>query len=796
MEKTPDFQKGQAAAPEPSRETTRTAETLLREIEELYHTLVRTSPDAVTATDLEGNINFVSDQTLRLHGYETPEELLGRSAFELIAPEERDRALTNLVRTLEEDHIEGAEYLLLRKDGSVFYGEMNASVIRDAKGEPKGFIAMTQDVTESKQTKKQLRKLTDDLVERIKELDCLYSIANLLETPGISMEEIMARTVELLPPAWMHPDLACARITFQGKEYSTAGFRETPWMQTAPIRVHGLEAGRIEVAYSTQLPPQAEGPFLKEERLLIEAVGEHLGRDAERLQAEEELRNSVAYHSELLDMINDLVLVLDENVNLKFEAGGTGVLGSILGYEGGQQVGMSAFDFIHPDDLERVRTTVVELYRQPGTIVVEECRVRHRDGSWRRMEWTCHNLLDNPVVAGVILSGHDITDRYRMSERLELLAHCFLGMSVDPFRNIERILDCAFEIMGGTFAAYARLREGKIAILTTLPGEEGFEVSDHPDAYLLSRIINDASGEPLVVPDLHSSPDEFRGVLIDRHDIRSFLGYPVRAEEDNIGCLAFFNREERWFAEEDVHFAGLLARAIGIEEERLAHDEGMKEFIDIAAHELAHPITIVKGYSMTLQDMGDKLDSDTQRQALAAIRRGSERLQQLGRELLDISRIERGRLRMEVTETPVEPVLETAIQEMRDKMRQPRFSLNIEGGLQSVRADQEKLAQVLLILLENAAIHAPESSEVELHAARIEGVPTFSVLDRGPGVPERYRERVFDRFFQVGEAQHHSMPGIGLGLFIAREIVTAHGGRIWYEPREGGGSIFRLTLPD
>lgn len=796
MSKTPDFQEGQASAPELSHETASSAETLLRDTEELYRTLVRTSPDAITATDLSGNINFVSDQTLRLHGYEASEELLGKSAFELIAPDERDRALANLVRTLVEDHIEGAEYKLLRKDGSLFYGELNSSVIRDAQGQPRGFMATTRDVTERKQTKKELRKLTDNLVERIKELNCLYSIANLVETPGISMEELVARTIELLPPAWQHPELACARIIFQGREFKTDGFRETPWMQSAPIRVHGAETGRVEVGYLVELPLQAEGPFLKEERLLIEAVGERLGRDAERLQAEKELRNSAEYHSELLDMINDLILVLDENVNLKFEAGGTGVLGSILGYEGGQQVGMSAFDFIHPDDLERVQATVAELYRQPGTIVVEECRVRHRDGSWRRMEWTCHNLLDNPVVAGVILSGHDITDRYRMSERLELLAHCFLGMGVDPFRNMERILDCAAEIMRGTFAAYARLQDGKLAVLTTLPGEERFEVSDHPEAYLMSRIISGTAEEPIVIPDLRSSPDEFDGILIRRHNIRSFLGHPVKAEEGNIGCLAFFGRDERVFAEEDVHFAGLLARAIGIEEERLAHDESMKEFIDIAAHELAHPITIVKGYSMTLQEMGDQLDSETQHQALAAIRRGSERLQQLGRELLDISRIERGRFRMEVIETPIRPILEMAVQEMCDKTRVPHFSLNIEEGLESVHADGEKLAQVLLILLENAAVHAPESSEVDLRAARIDGVPTISVLDRGPGIPEKYGERVFDRFFQVGEAQHHSMPGIGLGLYIAREIVTAHGGRIWCEPREGGGSVFSLTLPD
>jgi len=82
-----------------------------------------------------------------------------------------------------------------------------------------------------------------------------------------------------------------------------------------------------------------------------------------------------------------------------------------------------------------------------------------------------------------------------------------------------------------------------------------------------------------------------------------------------------------------------------------------------------------------------------------------------------------------------------------------------------------------------------------MEAQLVEGEVVVSVLDRGEGVPEGERERIFERFYQVGDAEHHSVPGIGLGLYIARRIVEAHGGRLWYEPREGGGSAFRFSLP-
>ena len=102
---------------------------------------------------------------------------------------------------------------------------------------------------------------------------------------------------------------------------------------------------------------------------------------------------------------------------------------------------------------------------------------------------------------------------------------------------------------------------------------------------------------------------------------------------------------------------------------------------------------------------------------------------------------------------------------------------------------------MLVILLDNGIHHSSYHRPVEV-VGDLEGRDArISVLDRGIGVPETDREQIFERFYQVEDAIHHQSPGIGLGLFIARQIVQAHGGRIWYEPRDGGGSIFRFTIP-
>lgn len=133
------------------------------EIEQLYQALVKTSPEAVTITDLEGIITGVSERTLELHGYDAAAELIGKSAFELIAPEDRERAGANLLETLKSGVVRNLEYNLLTRDGSCFVGELSAALIKDSKGKPKAFIATTRDVTGIKRAEDAFKRVKSHL---------------------------------------------------------------------------------------------------------------------------------------------------------------------------------------------------------------------------------------------------------------------------------------------------------------------------------------------------------------------------------------------------------------------------------------------------------------------------------------------------------------------------------------------------------------------------------------------------------------------------------------------------------
>ncbi|NIS62552.1 MAG: LuxR family transcriptional regulator, partial [Proteobacteria bacterium] len=143
------------------------------------------------------------------------------------------------------------------------------------------------------------------------ELNCLYGISHLLEKKGISIEEIFKGTVNLIPPSWQYPEATCARINVEGREFTTENFQETRWKQKSDIIVNGHQIGSLEVYYLSEKPESDEGPFVKEERSLIDAIAEQLGRIVERVQAQEALRKA---HDELERRVEERTVELKQEI--------------------------------------------------------------------------------------------------------------------------------------------------------------------------------------------------------------------------------------------------------------------------------------------------------------------------------------------------------------------------------------------------------------------------------------------------------------------------------------------------
>ncbi|MBU0971500.1 MAG: helix-turn-helix transcriptional regulator [Proteobacteria bacterium] len=137
-----------------------------------------------------------------------------------------------------------------------------------------------------------LKRQTHTLKERIKEINCLYAISKILEQIGLPLETIFQQVVDLIPSSWQYPEITCAQLLINDQSYRTGNYKNTFWKQQVEVVAYGESIGILTVCYLENRPKQEEGPFLEEERLLLNAIAESLGRTSERKQAEKDLRES------------------------------------------------------------------------------------------------------------------------------------------------------------------------------------------------------------------------------------------------------------------------------------------------------------------------------------------------------------------------------------------------------------------------------------------------------------------------------------------------------------------------
>jgi two-component system phosphate regulon sensor histidine kinase PhoR len=221
-----------------------------------------------------------------------------------------------------------------------------------------------------------------------------------------------------------------------------------------------------------------------------------------------------------------------------------------------------------------------------------------------------------------------------------------------------------------------------------------------------------------------------------------------------------------------------------------------REFVANVSHELRTPLSIIKGYVETLLD-AQPPDPDTAKQFLETIQRHSQRLEALIGDLLSISALESQQARLSFEPISLRAEAQSVINELAHQARQKSttMSLEIPEQLPAVRADAQRLHQVLFNLLDNAVKYTQAGSRVVVAAKENGGEIEVCVADNGPGIAPEHLPHVFERFYRVDKARSRELGGTGLGLSIVKHIVQAHGGRVWGESRLDKGSAFHFTLP-
>jgi signal transduction histidine kinase len=364
----------------------------------------------------------------------------------------------------------------------------------------------------------------------------------------------------------------------------------------------------------------------------------------------------------------------------------------------------------------------------------------------------------------------------------------------------------------GARGVLARVDDGHFAVIRTNGYEPEIEARllamSLDDDTPLTRVVK--SGEPLWL----RSPDEHRALfsrIYDRLGLATAtpasVAVPLRHGDEIVGALEMVFAESSAFGAAKQAFSLLLAQAAGdalvrarsYDAERIARRgaetlaQARADVLGIVAHDLRNPLSVIASGSGLLLDVDD-LPAAQRRKMLEIMRRSVRQMNRLIADLLDATRLQAGRLTLDLSDIDARAIVREAEETLRPTAAERRIELQCQPPENEcfVRVDEGRLLQVLGNLIGNALKFTPAGGHVTL-SARPTGVEVvFSVADDGPGIPPEHQTRLFDGFWQARDGDRR---GVGLGLTITKGIIDAHGGRIWVESAVGVGSTFSFALP-
>ncbi len=318
--------------------------------------------------------------------------------------------------------------------------------------------------------------------------------------------------------------------------------------------------------------------------------------------------------------------------------------------------------------------------------------------------------------------------------------------------------------------------------------------------------------EPIQVPDI-TQPGAYQSSVRDtliRFGYRALLAVPLLREDQIIGSLSFNRKAPGEFPPEVVDVLKTFATqsALAIQNARLFREIAHKsaqleaasrhksEFLANMSHELRTPLNAIIGFSEVLTERMFGELNDKQTEYLQDILESGRHLLSLINDILDLSKIEAGRMELEVTDFDLPTAIENALTLVRERATRRGITLghSVDERLGTIQGDERKVKQVLLNLLSNALKFTSEGGRIEVSVGVHDEVAEIAVADTGVGIAPEDQEAVFEEFRQVGTAEK-KVEGTGLGLALSRKFIELHGGRIWVKSELGTGSTFTFTLP-
>jgi PAS domain S-box-containing protein len=727
---------------------------------------VKMSNDSIVISNLEGRIIEVNEAALKMYGMENKADLVGKDALEMIAPEDRERVADEVVKALEAGGRISAEYHVIAKDGRKFLVEASISVMTDGNGEPTGYMAITRDITERKRMEEELRLLSDAVKmtsESIVIADLKGKILDINEA-GLRMYGLNDRAdlvgkdpFDIIVPEDQQKALeSMAKILVEGS------------LKTVEYHILRKDGRKALIETSVSLIRGGKG-----EPKSIVAVARDI---TEHRRMEEALHESEARYRLLAENVKDVIWTADLNLRLTYispshtqltgysvEEALAQTVDKLMTPASGDVVAKGfaeelALEESGPGDLFRSRIFEVEANCKDGSTIPVEMKAAFLRG-----------LVGQPI--GILGITRDVRERRKAEEALR-----------HSERRFRDIADNAFEWIwevdpNGKYTYSSPTVERILGYKPVEVLEKHFYDLLHPD---------DKERVKKETLEIFARKEPFRELIfrsLNKDGTTVWLstsGVPLLDEKGNLVGYRGADTDitERKKAEEAIR-----------ELDRLK-----AEFISNISHELRTPLHSIKGFGKLILD-GKVPDPNVQREFLTIIESQSNRLDKLVSNLLDVSRLEAGRFSIQKQRISIGSTVHEAVETLRGVANGRGITIkeDIPATLPEIDVDKERLEQVMFNLIGNAVKFSNDGSEVTVRAEVKEHDLLVQITDHGIGIPEEAMPRLFQRFYRVEASS--SIGGSGLGLYISKQIIEAHGGHIWVESKSGEGSTFSFTLP-
>jgi PAS domain S-box-containing protein len=755
------------------------AEEALTKSEKWFSTTLASIGDAVIATDLNGAVTFLNSVAQSLTGW-TLEDARGKSmdlVFDIVNAETRRPVENPVKKVFREGKVVGlADHtLLLSKNGRAFDIEDSAAPIVSNAGEGLGVVLVFRDITERKRTEDEAsrqRELLQLILGSVGDGVVVADVDGKFLLFNAAAEQVLGRgATDASPSQW----------SAQYGTYLSDAVTPYPSSELPLVRaIQGESVDQAEVFIRNSKVP--DGRLLTiTGRPLRAADGDLRGGVVvfhditDRRRAEKELRQSEERYHLLFDSNPHPVWVYDVQTLAILDVNQSAVRN--YGYSRGEFTSLTIKDIRPSEDVPALIESASKA--PPDTETAGVWKHRKRDGTLIDVEITSHPLVYGGRDARLVVAT-DVTTRKRAEEALR--------QSEERFRLlVSEVTDYAILMLDP---------EGRIASWNAgaerIKGYKAGEiVGQHFSRFYSTEDVE--RGKPANELKIAGKEGRFEdeGWRVRKDGSRFWANVVITALRDGSGRLLGFAKVTRDITEQKRSQEVMMYA----KEEAERASKFKDQFLSTMSHELRTPLNAVLGFSDLLADERYGALNDRQQRYVGHIHTGGKHLLKLISDILDLSKIEAGRMELTLEDVRVENAFSevlSSLQSLAEKKSQTLVQ-QVEPDLQ-VHADATRFKQVLLNLIGNAIKFTPQGGHIEIAARQIDQQVKVEVRDNGPGIPADEQQRIFEAFVRLTESGT-ATEGTGLGLAITARLVELHGSKLKVESQPGAGTCFYFALP-